>query len=98
MADRKSPAASSLDDDAAFAIMDMCGRPPGSGARRIVRLSAARRRVLTCVRPLLRLVTCRGPVWESADRVHFNLARLRALVHDLALPTPSLDRCAILSV
>src|SRR3954451_7771016 len=34
------------------------------GARRIVVLGAARRRVLTCVRPLMRRVSCRGPGWE----------------------------------
>src|SRR4051812_40231584 len=44
------------------------------GARRIVRLGAARRRVLTCVRPLMRRVSCRGPGWEFADRVQIKAA------------------------
>src|SRR5215207_6983513 len=47
------------------------------GARRIVRLGAARRRVLTCVRPLMRRVPCRGPGWESADRVQIKAAYSR---------------------
>src|SRR5215211_711299 len=44
------------------------------GARRIIVLGAARRRVLTCVRPLMRRVPCRGPGWESADRVQIKAA------------------------
>src|SRR4051812_24701797 len=47
------------------------------GARRIVVLGAARRRVLTCVRPLMRRVSCRGPGWEFADRVQIKAAYSR---------------------
>src|SRR4051812_37358040 len=44
------------------------------GARRIIVRGAARRRVLTCVRPLMRRVSCRGPGWEFADRVQIKAA------------------------
>src|SRR5215204_3105610 len=47
------------------------------GARRIVVLGAACRRVLTCVRPLMRRVPCRGPGWESTDRVQIKAAYSR---------------------
>src|SRR5919107_1213946 len=47
------------------------------GARRIVVLGAARCRVLTCVRPLMRRVSCRGPEWEFADRVQIKAAYSR---------------------
>src|SRR3954464_1717928 len=57
------------------------------GARRIVVLGAARRRVLTCVRPLLRRVSCRGPGWESADRVQIKAAYSRyGVAHWLSRP------------
>ena len=36
---------------------------------------AARDRVLPCVRPLMRRVTCRGPVWECESRDHITTAR-----------------------
>ena len=38
----------------------------------------ARGRVLTCVRPLMRL-TRRGPGWESEDQVQFKPTRLKRL-------------------
>src|SRR4051794_11986682 len=47
------------------------------GARRIIVRGAARRRVLTCVRPLMRRVSCRGPGWEFADRVQIKAAYSR---------------------
>src|SRR3954469_16175574 len=57
------------------------------GARRIVVLGAARRRVLTCVRPLMRRVSCRGPRWESADRVQITAAYSRyGVAHWLSRP------------
>src|SRR3954468_23138536 len=57
------------------------------GARRIVVLGAARRRVLTCVRPLMRRVSCRGPGWESADRVQIKAAYSRyGVAHWLSRP------------
>ena len=39
----------------------------------------ARGRVLTCVRPLLQHVPCRGPRWESEDQVQFKPTRLKRL-------------------
>src|SRR5215212_3464676 len=57
------------------------------GARRIVVLGAARRRVLTCVRPLMRRVSCRGPGWEAADRVQIKAASSRyGVAHWLSRP------------
>src|SRR3954470_5866359 len=49
------------------------------GAREIFKSGAARGRVLTCVRPLLRRVPCRGPGWESVDQVQFRATRLKRL-------------------
>src|SRR4051812_25851554 len=49
------------------------------GAREIFRSGVARGRVLTCVRPLLRRVSCRGPRWESEDQVQFKPTRLTRL-------------------
>src|SRR3954467_8162377 len=37
--------------------------------------AAALDRVLPCVRPLLRRLTGRGPVWEFVDQVHITEAR-----------------------
>jgi hypothetical protein len=56
-------------------IMDNPDAPVG--ARRILSKRTERGQVLTSVRPMLRLVTCRQPVWEFAERVQFNLARSR---------------------
>jgi hypothetical protein len=77
-------------------VMDMCGRPlrskrnlqascgASSGAD-MCPASAAAGHV-----PRARMGVCgSGPLQPRA---------LEALVHDLAVPTPSLDRCAILSV
>ena len=50
------------------------------GARKIVWIGATRGRVLTCVRPLVRRVPCRGPVWEFVDQVQLNPARSRRVV------------------
>jgi hypothetical protein len=50
------------------------------GAREIFRSGAARGRVLTCVRPLLRRVPCRGPGWEFVDQVQLKAARLKRVV------------------
>ena len=36
---------------------------------------AAHDRVLTCVRPHVAAITCRGPVWEFAGQVHITMAR-----------------------
>ena len=54
-----------------------CVDAPGD-AREIFRIRAARGRVLTCVRPLMRL-TCRGPEWEFADQVQYRTTRSRRL-------------------
>src|ERR687889_2644338 len=48
------------------------------GAREIFESGVARGRVLTCVRPLVRL-TRRGPRWESGDQVQFKPTRLKRL-------------------
>src|SRR4051794_5379041 len=48
------------------------------GAREIFRSGVARGRVLTCVRPLMRL-TRRRPRWESVDQVQFKPTRLKRL-------------------
>ena len=74
-------------------IMDMCGRPLRS--KKNLQDGSARRRVLTCVRPLMRRVTCRGPVWESADRIHFNLARSRRSSMTWFSRSRLINRCAI---
>lgn len=57
-----------------------------------------RGRVLTCVRPLMRRSTCRGPVWEFAERVQFNLACSRHVSMIWFSRSRLVDRCAILSV
>src|SRR3954471_2025594 len=49
------------------------------GAREIFKSGVARGRVLTCVRPLMRL-TRRGPRWESEDQVQFKPTRLKRLM------------------
>src|SRR3954467_10857662 len=49
------------------------------GAREISKSGAARGRVLTCVRPLLRRVSCRGPRWESEDQVQIKPTRWKRL-------------------
>src|SRR4051794_26365635 len=49
------------------------------GAREIFKSGVARGRVLTCVRPLLRRVPCRGPRWESGDQVQVRPTRLKRL-------------------
>ena len=48
------------------------------GAREIFKSGVARGRVLTCVRPLMRL-TRRGPRWEFEDQVQFKPTRSRRL-------------------
>lgn len=77
-------------------IMDMCGRPrrckknlfkecgAGSGADMCPASGAA--------------VTCRGPVWEFAERVQNNLARSRRISMIWFSRSRLFDRSAILSV
>ena len=57
-------------------------------------LVLARCRVLTCVRPLMRPSSCRGPVWCSRIRSQINAACSEALCCRLVPLTPSHDRCA----
>jgi transposase len=77
-------------------VMDMCGRPrrckkilfeehgAWSGADMCPASDAA--------------VTCRGPVWEFAERVQFNLARSRRVSMIWFSRSRLIDRSAILSV
>ena len=51
----------------------MCGRP--LRCKKNLWTAAARDRVLPCVRPLMRRLTGRGPVWEFVDQVHITEAR-----------------------
>ena len=51
----------------------MCGRP--FGCKQNLWTGAARDRVLPCVRPLMRRVTCREPVWECESRDHITTVR-----------------------
>jgi hypothetical protein len=51
----------------------MCGRP--LRCKKNLWTAAALDRVLPCVRPLLRRLTGRGPVWEFVDQVHITEAR-----------------------
>jgi len=76
-------------------IMDMCGRPRGSKQN----LWSERRadRVLTCVRPLTRPSHAAGPYGSSRIGAKATWRAWVALVHELADPIPSHDRCAILS-
>ncbi len=64
------------------------------GARRIFWIGAARGRVLTCVRPLMRL-TRRRPGWEFADQVQFRPTRLERLSQSWFSRSRLSDRCAI---
>jgi hypothetical protein len=75
---------------------DMCGRP--RRCKKNLLKSSERGRVLTCVRPPMRRSTCRGPVWEFAERVQFNLARSRRVSIIWFSRSRLIDRCAILSV
>src|SRR3954451_14007188 len=52
---------------------------PRFDARRIFWIGAARGRVLTCVRPLMRL-TRRRPGWEFADQAQISPTRLKRLM------------------
>ena len=51
----------------------LCGRP--LRCKKNLWTAAALDRVLPCVRPLLRRLTGRGPVWEFVDQVHITEAR-----------------------
>jgi hypothetical protein len=64
------------------------------GARRIFWIGAARGRVLTCVRPLMRL-TRRRPGWEFADPVQISPTRLKRLSQSWLSRSRPNDRCAI---
>ena len=59
----------------ARARFHICGRL--RERKRNLRDYSARSQVLTSVRPLLRPFSCRGPVWEFADRVQITATRSR---------------------
>src|SRR5215470_17764403 len=63
---------------AALERFHICGRL--RERKRNLRDCIARSRVLTSVRPLLRPLIRRGPVWEFADRVHITATRSRRSV------------------
>jgi hypothetical protein len=73
----------------------ICGRL--RGRKRNLREGIARSRVLTSVRPLMRPFTCRGPVWEFADRVQITATRSRRSVKNWLTDSVSHRLCAILS-
>jgi hypothetical protein len=64
------------------------------GAREIFKSGVARGRVLTCVRPLMRL-TRRRPGWEFADQVQVRPTRSRRLSQSWFSRSRLGDRCAI---
>jgi hypothetical protein len=66
-------------------------------AREIFKFCIARSRVLTSVRPLLRPIICRGPVWEFADRIQITATRSRRSVKNWLADPVSHRLCAILS-
>jgi hypothetical protein len=73
---KAAPAASPFakQDTGATAVRKgMCGRP--LRCKKNLWTAAALDRVLPCVRPLLRRLTGRGPVWEFVDQVHITEAR-----------------------
>src|SRR6516165_6651321 len=69
----------------------ICGRL--RERKKNLRDCSARSQVLTSVRPLLRPFSCRGPVWEFADRVQIAATRSRRGVKNW-LADPSLIECA----
>jgi len=76
-------------------VMDMCGRPRGS--KQNLRSERRADRVLTCVRPLVRPSHAAGPYGSSRIGAKATWRAWMARVHELADPTPSHNRCAILS-
>ena len=77
-------------------VMDMYGRPGRS--KKNLSTGAAHGRVLTCIRPRMRRVTCRRPVWEFADQIQNNLARSWRSSMIWFFRSRLCDRCAIHSV
>src|SRR6266849_1208062 len=68
-----------------------------AGAREIFQVCIARSQVLTSVRPLMRPIICRGPVWEFADRIQITATRSRRSVENwLADPVSSTVRHTLL--
>jgi hypothetical protein len=63
----------------------ICGRL--RERKKNLRGGTARSQVLTSVRPVLRPLSCRGPVWEFADRVQITATRSRRRVRNW-LPDP----------
>src|SRR6516225_9722538 len=62
----------------ARARFHICGRL--HKRKKNLRDCIARSQVLTSVRPLLRPFSCRGPVWEFADRVQITATRSKRSV------------------
>jgi hypothetical protein len=73
----------------------ICGRL--RGRKRNLQVRIARSRVLTSVRPLMRPIICRGPVWEFADRIQITAPRSRRRVENWLADPVSHRLCAILS-
>jgi hypothetical protein len=67
--------------------LSICGRP--LQARENVGIVAARGRMLSSVRPLMRQEDSRRPVWEFADQVQITRSVLEALWKALVVPAPS---------
>ncbi|BCH26991.1 hypothetical protein MesoLjLb_67760 [Mesorhizobium sp. L-8-3] len=76
-------------------VMDMCGRP--RWCKTIFRRARSVVGADMCPASVA-AVTCRGPVWEFAERVQFNLARSRRVSMIWFSRSRLVDRCAILSV
>src|SRR6516162_2643041 len=66
-------------------------------ARENVGIVAARGRMLSSVRPLMRQEDSRRPVWEFADWVQITRSVLEAQWKALVVPARLADCCAILS-
>src|ERR1051325_7965462 len=73
----------------------ICGRL--RGRKRNLQVCMARSEVLTSVRPLMRPIICRGPVWEFADWIQITGTRSRRSVKNWLADPVSHRPCAILS-
>src|SRR3981081_2105177 len=72
----------------------ICGRL--RGRKRNLQVCIARSRVLTSVRPLMRPIICRGPLWGFADRSQITATRSRRSVKNWLGDAVSHRLCAIL--
>jgi hypothetical protein len=78
-----------------FERFHICGRL--HERKRNLQVCIARSQVLTSVRPLMRPIICRGPVWEFADRIQITATRSRRSVKNWLADPVSHRLCAILS-